>query len=99
MKSKSKLSRARSGSRKQAFLGAALEEPVLPAQQLVGDERRDEVERSHVLGLCLAQSCIQDVDRDGDGIDEKLVILDLAVGGEACGRKSTQAAPPEARDS
>ena len=34
----------------------AVEEPVLTADELVDDERRDEVERGHPLGLCLAEA-------------------------------------------
>ena len=40
-----------------AGVGApAVEEAVLAPDELVGDERGDEVERRHALGLCLAQA-------------------------------------------
>ena len=47
-------------------LDAAGEEPVLAAQQLVGDERRDEVEGGHLVGLGLAQPRLEDVGHAGE---------------------------------
>ena len=45
---------------------AALEQPVLAALQLVGDERGDEVERRQLLGLGLAQAGFEDVGHAGE---------------------------------
>lgn len=42
-------------------LGAAGKQPVLPPQQLVGDERRDEVDGRQLVGLRLAQPRFQDI--------------------------------------
>ncbi len=41
------------------LLGAPLEQPVLPAQELVTDERGDEVERGQAFRLRLAESGLQ----------------------------------------
>ena len=45
LKSKSKVSSERSGSRKRGLFVPPLEEAVLPPQQFVGDERRHEIDR------------------------------------------------------
>jgi hypothetical protein len=45
--------------------GAALEEPILATQELIGDEGRDEIERSHAVGLGLEQACFEDVGHAG----------------------------------
>ena len=45
---------------------AAREEPVLAAQQLVGDERGDEVDGGELLGLGLAEPGLEDVGHAGE---------------------------------
>jgi len=47
-------------------LEAAGEEVVLPSQQLVGHERRDEIDRSELVGLRLAQPRFEDVSDAGE---------------------------------
>ena len=47
------------GVAEASLLEPALEEPVLTTEQLVGDEMRDEVDGSELVGLGLAQSCFQ----------------------------------------
>ena len=60
------MSSERSASRKRACCDAPLEEPILPAQQLVADERRDEVDGRLFLGLGLAQPRFEDVGHAGE---------------------------------
>src|SRR5439155_17929164 len=48
------------------LLGAALEESVLSAQELVGDEGRDEVDGRRLFGLGLAKARVQDVGHAGE---------------------------------
>ena len=48
------------------LLGPTLEEPVLPAQELVGDEGGDEIEGHHFLGLCLTEPRLQDIGHAGE---------------------------------
>ena len=50
----------------RGLLDAALEEAVLTAQQLVGDERRQQVDGSHLLGLGLPEPGFQDVGHAGE---------------------------------
>ncbi len=44
---------------KAGLLEAAVEEPILPPEQLVADERGQEVDRGQLLGLRLEQSRLQ----------------------------------------
>ena len=66
LKSKSKVSSVLPGSRKRACVAAALEEPILPPDELVADERGDEVERRQPLGLRLAEAGFEDVGHAGE---------------------------------
>ncbi len=54
------------GVAEAGLLRAAGEEPVLSAQQLVGDERGDEVDGGELLGLGLTQACLEDVGHAGE---------------------------------
>ena len=60
LKSKSKLSSERSGSRKPRLFVAALEQAVLPPQEFVGHEHRHEIDRRELLGLGVAEAGFED---------------------------------------
>ena len=60
LKSKSKVSRRLADVAEAGLLDAALEQPVLAAQELVADERGEEVDRGQRLGLGLEQPRLED---------------------------------------
>lgn len=66
LKSRSKVSRERSASRKRACLEAARDEPILTAHEFVADERRDEIDRRLFLGLRLAEARFEDYRHAGE---------------------------------
>ena len=53
------------GVAEAGLLVAAREEAILAALQLVADERRDEVDRRHLLGLRLVESRVKDISHAG----------------------------------
>ena len=56
LKVKSKFSRVRSRVAKVGLFAAPFEQSVAAPGQFVGDQARDQVDRRHGFGLCLAQS-------------------------------------------
>ena len=53
------------------------EQPVLAALELVGDERREQVDRRHLLGLGLEQAGVEDVGHAGEAeLAQRLVEFD-----------------------
>ena len=59
MKSKSKASRRLADVAEAGLLEAAVEQPVLAPEQLVADERGEEVDRGQLVGLGLEQPRLQ----------------------------------------
>ena len=59
------------------LLVPAGEEPVLAPQELVGDERGDEIERRQLFGLGLAQAGFEDVGHAGEAeLPERAIEFD-----------------------
>jgi hypothetical protein len=65
LKSKSKVSRVLSASRKRAC-PPACEQAILPPDQFVADECGDEIERREPLGLCLTEPGFERVGYPGE---------------------------------
>src|SRR5437899_8679273 len=59
LKSKSKVSSRLAASRKARLLQVPFEEPILPADELVLDEAREEIDGGQLLGLRLEQADLQ----------------------------------------
>ena len=74
---KSKPSSERSGIPESGLLVSAGEQAVLAALELVGDERGEQVNRCHLLGLGLEQSGFEDVCHAGEAqLAQRLVEFD-----------------------
>ena len=77
LKAKSKAVERAFGVAEAGLLVSSGEQAVLAALELVGDERGDEVDRGHLLGLRLQQARFEDVGHAGEAeLAQRLVEFD-----------------------
>jgi hypothetical protein len=60
---------------------APLEQPVLSAQEFIGDQRRHEIDRREAIGLCLTQAGFEDRGHAGEAkFAERVIEFDQIHG-------------------